>query len=150
MDCTQCGSKLAPDDLFCYACGVPIRRLPASSETTANAAPALNARYEAGELDDIEYDAALAKLVLQDTTGWHWMLALTLLLGLRLGLGLATVVSVRHKAARSDAEAAGGTTAAVTTENAAIRRASFQICRSTPLAGLPILNGVVSTRRGGR
>jgi cation transporter-like permease len=72
--CPKCGQEIAPDEQFCGNCGTPRPRLPPRFEETEKQYAALKARYEARQLSEADYDAALTKLVIQDESGACWMI----------------------------------------------------------------------------
>jgi len=74
MKCTKCGAELAPEDRFCGECGAPRPQLPPRFAEAEQRFAELRAGYQAGELDDAAYDAALQKLVIEDSSGGYWML----------------------------------------------------------------------------
>jgi len=90
MKCTQCGAELAPEDRFCGECGAPrpqrspepfgfaqdrlVEGLPPRFAEAEQRFAELRTRYRAGELDDAAYDAALQKLIVEDSSGGYWML----------------------------------------------------------------------------
>jgi hypothetical protein len=82
MKCTQCGAELTPKDKFCGACGAPQpqqepepgRTIPPRFAEVERRFAALQAQYQAGELDETAYDAELQKLVIEDEADGYWML----------------------------------------------------------------------------
>jgi hypothetical protein len=82
MKCTQCGAELAPNDKFCGECGAPQpqqepepgRTIPPRFVEVEHRFAALQAQYQAGELDETVYDAELQKLVIEDEADGYWML----------------------------------------------------------------------------
>jgi hypothetical protein len=74
MKCTQCGAELEPGDRFCGHCGSPQSQLAPRFADTEGRFALLRARYQAGELDDTAFDAALQELVIEDEADGYWML----------------------------------------------------------------------------
>ncbi|MCI0520922.1 MAG: hypothetical protein L0Z70_11800 [Chloroflexi bacterium] len=74
MRCNRCGGELALDEQFCGECGAARPRLTAEFENVRTRFLALQARFQAGELSEAQYQSALEKLVLQDAGGSYWMI----------------------------------------------------------------------------
>lgn len=73
MKCLRCGAEMS-HSRFCGQCGAPRPRRPASFETTEEQFAALKTRYDAGQLSDAAYDAALHQLVIHGEDGAAWMI----------------------------------------------------------------------------
>lgn len=74
MKCQNCGQEFASAKKFCTNCGAPRPGLTARFESAEQQFAALKARYDAGELIDADYEAALKQLIIQDETGADWMI----------------------------------------------------------------------------
>ena len=74
MHCTHCGSELASDDRFSATCSTPRPRLAGAFVRTGKQFGLLKTSYEAGNLTEAQYNAALQDLILQDEAGAYWMI----------------------------------------------------------------------------
>ncbi len=70
--CPQCGRQVRPGERFCGECGAPLSGLPPRFAEAEQQLAVVQARYQAGELDQAAYVAELQKLMIRDDEGGWW------------------------------------------------------------------------------